>query len=120
MDDRKRIQILNALNPNFRVLRVYNSNSGRNHGISNSKNVYFASTVVILTALTPFRVVLSIWHLMDTNAALQTFIITVPVLITVIQSLLTLIGLTMNNREIDEMISRIQSTINQRRFLEKN
>lgn len=106
------IRILTSLNPYFRILRAYNPDN-----FGNTQNICFAVTVGIITVFIPIAIVLAIWHLIADDVAMQKVVIDIPIIITAIESIVTFGGLTINNYKIDELISRLQNTIQQRKCL---
>lgn len=59
-------------------------------------------------------VALGIWHLYDVYGDLNKFVICGPIVLTIVQILITCTVLTMKNREIAETIGQLQQDIDQR------
>lgn len=113
-----RVQVLNALNPYFRVLKAYNSeNIWPDLGSFNAHNICFAVIVGIFTAFIPIASVLAIWHVIYDDVAMRKVFVDVSVIITAIQTFVTICALTINNRKIGKMIILLQDTISQRKCL---
>lgn len=113
----KEISISRAFRPFLRQLNAFNC---ENFQYNNTKwrsilrNVFYAFASTMMIFLLAAISVLAFWFLIEINANLKRFFVSLPLVISTTQMEITLIVLLMKNRVINNTIDRLQSLVNQR------
>lgn len=116
MEKRKKVVVLGAFQKYLRLLKVYNSENFKKTDENQFvRNVCIAVGATIVIGLIPIVVYLGIWYIFDSGATLRIIVIAMPVIISIVQLLISLIALISENRGISEMIERIQTITNERK-----
>lgn len=109
----KIIIVLNSYRPYHRLLKALN--------IENFRHIHWCDiSVAILstlsTSLPLFVVVLGFWHLIENESDLKKFVVSLPILISLVQMEVAIIAMIANNRTTSQTIEQVQKVTNQRRF----
>lgn len=121
MGDPGKIHVFKAFEMFLRTLQAYNAENFRQ--IDRRQNVHNACIAIgafIGANLIATMIALGFWHLYDVYGDSSKLIICGPIVLTIVQMLITCTVLTMKNREIDETIGQLQQDIDQRWFRSDN
>lgn len=114
-----KIHVLQEFDPFLRALQAYNAeNFGHIVRRHNVENWCFATGILTGTALSASMITLAIWHLFDCYGDWNKFVISGPIVLTLIQMLTSCVALTMANRKIDGTIGQLQLVIDKRKSID--
>lgn len=118
MNVTREIRVLNAFRPYFRLMTAYNSEHFRSTHLRHiRRSIFYAifSTTMIVTLI-----ILSVfiaWYLGENEAKLKRFVVSLPMIFTLMQMVLTFIGMMLTNHTTSETINQIQRVVDQRESL---
>lgn len=110
-----------AFNGCYRYLRVINAFDAEHFGQDkwrvSVRSVCYAIGAASVIVILPTAIMLMLWFLIETDADEKKIVATLPLIVSVLQVLFTFIALMMERRILFETIDRIQTAINERKFL---
>lgn len=109
----REINALKACRPYLRLLQAYNSENFSHNNQRENHSAFYLLFTTIMVLLMPSLLILSAWHLMETESDMKTIVVTTPLCVTLVHATVISIALIVNNRTITETIGRIQKIINQ-------
>lgn len=113
----KKLQASTAFDSFLRILKVYNSeNFRRNDRRENVRNFCFALGVFVSSLLIVNMITFGIWYLFDNNGDFTKFIVSGPIVLSIVQILIAYITLTWKNREVDETVKQLQDIVDLRKL----
>lgn len=119
MAEMRKIHVLHAFQPYFRTLQIYNAeNFTQSDRLKILRNFGFTVVVTAFVALIPNTILLAIWLLIEHDAPLRKLVIAIPLLLTLLYTLIAYIVLALRNRAIGGTIGELQSVIDQRGSLQ--
>lgn len=111
----RKIRLLQAFQPYFRTLQIYNpENFTQSDRLKNLQNFGFTVVVTAFVALIPNTILQAIWLLIEHDAPMRKLVIAIPLLLTLLYTLIAYIVLALRNRAIGGTIGELQSVIDQR------
>lgn len=115
-----RITILAKFLPYLRLIRAFNPENFHFDGsFSNAwrhllRDVFRAFCASLATLSISVEIMLMIWNILENDAGVKVLAISVPLLMSFVQVLVTFVALMCENRNITEAIARIQGLVSQR------
>lgn len=114
----KKIRVLNSFRPYLRLLNAFKlDNFYQCDWFSIRQSIYYAIYTSLLLILIPAAIVLGAWYWIENRGDLRKSIVVFPLLISMVQVVLSFVALIRRNSVINETIYRIQNIINQRKYL---
>lgn len=115
------IHVLNAFRPYLRLLTAYKrANINDSNWRCFSRSFYNVFHTTLMIVVVPLPILLSIWYLMENDSDLMKLVTAVPLLVSMLQMVITFIAMIAKNHIIIEVIDRLQLAVNQRKIANKN
>lgn len=113
-----KIRVLNNFRPYLRLLNAFKfDNFHQSDWYSIRQSIYYAIYAALLLILIPVAIVLGAWYLIENLGDLRKIIVVFPLLISMVQVVLSFVALIRRNILINETIYRIQHMTNRRKYL---
>lgn len=127
MDTKEKNSVFSEYRLYLRMLATINGENFH-HQLGRQKrrsNMRCAAGVMVLIVASAIVITMSLWHCLENTSNVTVISDTVPVLLTILQMLLTHVSLMAGNRLIQATIGRLQETVDARRvttlpFFERN
>lgn len=111
------IHVLHEFDPFLAILEIYNKENYRALELTQIfRNICFAFVVTILILSNANTIFLASWYLLENRHTMGTVVVNAPILLTITAFFITIVDLTMTNRMIAEVISRLQKAIEQSEY----
>lgn len=112
-----RIFVFSEFRPYLRFLSAYNiDNFYGNDFCFIFKNIFLAIWLLSLVIAIILIAVLSYWSCIDTGLTLDKLALTLPIILSIVQTILTHFSLSMNNRLISATIEFLQFAVDERKL----
>lgn len=115
MPEIKHIRILRKFEPFFRLLKAYNANSFAHSSCGSLlPSVGYAFCATLMNASLTIVIVLIVWNLIENNADTNTFVVTLPIVASLLMTELMFVAMMAKNGTVTETIDRLQMVIDRR------
>lgn len=116
MEGPKKLRVLSALDLFLRILKAYNAENFRQIDRPQLvRNICFAVGVSIGLILIFNTITLGTWHLIGSRGDLNKLVVSGPVVLSIVQLLMSYFALTAKNRQIAATIEQLQRVVEQRK-----
>lgn len=113
----KKVRVLSALDLFLRILKAYNADNFRQIDRPQLvRNICFTIGVFIGLILIVNMITLGTWHLVGSGGDLNKLVVSGPVVLSIVQLLISYFALTAKNRQIAATIEQIQRVVEQRKL----
>lgn len=108
--------VLSAFRPFLRLLNAFN----RDHFCykdccSKLRSVFYVICATMMVLLIAVVIIFAFWYLIEINASMKSFFVSLPILFSTLQMGLTFIALLLTNSTITNTVNRLQELIVQRK-----
>lgn len=119
VENSTKIQILNEYRPYLRLLKAYNVDNFRQNGQRQNyyRSVFDAFFTTFIIVIMSSHLLFDIWYIIDYHTDLKKVVTLFPLTMTTLQIWVSFIAFLLKNGTITEMIDRLQSVVEQRKFL---
>lgn len=118
MTNSTKIHVLNDVKLYLSLLQAYNAENfhyrSPRHMLTSILHAFYATLMILLLFV---LIVLCTWYMVERGANLIKIIVSLPMLLGILQMLITFIALLTNNRIVTETINRVQNSVDQRKLV---
>lgn len=117
MKQPNRIRVLAAFAPLLRLLKAFNRQKFlQDDQVRRRKSIFLALGVILAMAIFPIVILLAAWYLLENNGDLRMFAADGPIILSIVQFIVTFGVMCVKSREIDELVNRLQGLVDTRRL----